>query len=47
MTTLMISHATHSTRPVPGVASVRMYFGIEWEMLSRSPEGRRQQRRRT
>jgi hypothetical protein len=35
----------HAMRPASDGAVARMYHGIEWEMLSRSPDRRRQRRR--
>lgn len=45
MLTLFSSNHAHGMRPASGGAVARMYHGIEWEMLSRSPERRRQRRR--
>ena len=45
MTTLFTCNLALVTRPASGGAIARMYHGIEWELLSRSPERRRQRRR--
>ncbi len=41
MLTLFTSNHAHGMRPASAGAVARMYHGIEWEMLSRSPLGRR------
>lgn len=45
MTTLFSDNHVYGARPIPGGDAVRMYYGIEWELLSRSPERRRHRRR--
>ena len=45
MTTLFTSTLMHAMRPALGEVAARMYHGIEWEMLSRSPDRRRPRRR--
>jgi hypothetical protein len=40
MTILFTSNIAHAMRPAFGEVAARMYHGIEWEMLSRSPERR-------
>jgi hypothetical protein len=40
MTILFTSNIAHGARPALGELAARMYHGIEWEMLSRSPDRR-------
>jgi hypothetical protein len=40
MTTLFTCNLALVTRPELGEAATRMYHGIEWELLSRSPNRR-------
>lgn len=45
MTTLISSNIALGAPPILGGDAARMFHGIEWELLSRSPERRRSRRR--
>ena len=45
MTTSFSSNHAHGARPISGGDAACIYHGIEWELLSRSPFGRRNGRR--